>query len=281
MFFQVCIWKAKHETRKRKFDEYCSNENVEQTPVKKQKTGEVQPQTELTKDKKEEVEIPFEDTTKLKQEELDLKFAMKLQPKKCLLCLEDVDIDFMHCLQCEHQFCRECLQGYFKSKITSKNFPILCPSLDCKKEIQAQDMDVILDEHMLQKYQEYSLASVVERNPKSFSCCPTVNCSYMFFYANGDGTDFGCPLCKKRYCLNCKVEYHTGSTCDQYQQWSRENGMADESFSDFATGAKFKQCPGCRHWVEKEDGCDHITCICENEFCYICGEMLEDCACEE
>jgi len=62
----------------------------------------------------------------------------------------------------------------------------------------------------------------------------------MFFYEAGDGVDFGCPQCKKRYCLACKVEYHTGSTCEKYQQWAIENGQADTKFQDFVSGHNFK-----------------------------------------
>lgn len=126
----------------------------------------------------------------------------------------------------------------------------------------------------------------------------------MFFYQPEDGVDFGCPLCKKRYCLKCKVDYHVGSTCEKYQEWARENGLADELFGDFVQGHNFKQCPGCKAWVEKNQGCgmfldfllatmliyftseslrnqikilwlvfiflflDHMTCRCGREFCY-------------
>lgn len=32
-----------------------------------------------------------------------------------------------------------------------------------------------------------------------------------------------------------------------------------------------KQCPGCRQGIEKRRGCDHMTCKCGAQFCYICG----------
>ena len=32
-----------------------------------------------------------------------------------------------------------------------------------------------------------------------------------------------------------------------------------------------KQCPSCRQGIEKRRGCDHMTCKCGAQFCYICG----------
>lgn len=46
-------------------------------------------------------------------------------------------------------------------------------------------------------------------------------------------------------------------------------------------GAKYKQCPNCRFWVEKNEGCDHMTCRCKYEFCYVCGGKYGQCACRD
>jgi hypothetical protein len=48
--------------------------------------------------------------------------------------------------------------------------------------------------------------------------------------------------------------------------------MADEKFEEFITGSNFKQCPKCKRWIEKNQGCDHMTCKCGCEFCYRCGK---------
>jgi len=40
-----------------------------------------------------------------------------------------------------------------------------------------------------------------------------------------------------------------------------------------------KQCPACETKVEKNGGCDTITCRCGTSFCYNCG--LESAACRE
>ncbi len=55
----------------------------------------------------------------------------------------------------------------------------------------------------------------------------------------------------------------------------------DQEFVKFARGAHYKQCPKCRFWVSKNEGCDHMTCRCKYEFCYKCGGPYGSCGCEE
>ena len=46
-------------------------------------------------------------------------------------------------------------------------------------------------------------------------------------------------------------------------------------------GQKFKQCPKCNFWVEKSEGCDHMSCRCGQMFCYKCGGIYRACECSK
>ncbi|KAI8883511.1 hypothetical protein K501DRAFT_184309, partial [Backusella circina FSU 941] len=35
----------------------------------------------------------------------------------------------------------------------------------------------------------------------------------------------------------------------------------------------WSRCPTCKHMVEKNNGCNHITCRCGTQFCYRCGSL--------
>ena len=54
----------------------------------------------------------------------------------------------------------------------------------------------------------------------------------------------------------------------------------DKKFMMLVKGAKLKQCPNCKFWVEKNEGCDHMTCRCKYEFCYVCGGKYNRCKCQ-
>jgi len=50
------------------------------------------------------------------------------------------------------------------------------------------------------------------------SWCPTPDCKYVFAYdEKEDEGFFHCPMCKKQYCLKCRVAFHKDMTCKEYQ----------------------------------------------------------------
>lgn len=71
-----------------------------------------------------------------------------------------------------------------------------------------------------------------------------------------------CTECNIIYCRECgKKPYHYSSLC---------------KFTDieFENPEMYRKCPGCKIWVEKEVGCDHIICLCGVHFCYNCRNVL-------
>ena len=41
-----------------------------------------------------------------------------------------------------------------------------------------------------------------------------------------------------------------------------------------------RQCPRCRNSVIRDIGCDHMTCLCRHEFCYVCGAPSKRSVCQ-
>lgn len=116
----------------------------------------------------------------------------------------------------------------------------------------------------------------VENNSRT-NWCPTPGCPALFELENNQET-YKCPSCKNSYCLRCRTESHKGLTCAQVREMNNLP-PEDKNFMMFARGAHYKQCPSCSFWVEKSDGCDHMTCRCKYEFCYKCGGKHGDCYC--
>lgn len=77
--------------------------------------------------------------------------------------------------------------------------------------------------------------------------CPTPGCSNAFEF-DEDIFEFNCIKCRKSYCLKCKTESHSDSTCEQNQE-KLNISEDDKKFLEFAQGANFKQCPECKFWV--------------------------------
>lgn len=53
----------------------------------------------------------------------------------------------------------------------------------------------------------------------------------------------------------------------------------DKQLEEWAERVGAKRCVRCQFWVQKNDGCDHMTCRCGYEFCYICGGVYGSCQC--
>jgi len=73
-------------------------------------------------------------------------------------------------------------------------------------------------------------------------------------------------------------EPHEPCTCDQWNQWLEKASKYRDVKSDANVIASqiwisnnTKDCPGCKAHIQKNEGCNHMTCkTCRHEFCWIC-----------
>eukprot|EP01080_Neovahlkampfia_damariscottae_P001673 gene1673-442_t len=199
------------------------------------------------------------------------------EPKKiitCCICFEDKDENVT--LNCLDKFCTDCLKEYIKTSVQTKKFPVKCPNPKCKQEIQIPIIKKIInDDKLFMEFENTTTQDLIETEKNIYSCCPTPDCKYSFVHLEGDDPHFRCEICRKHYCLNCKSEYHHRMTCLQY----KKKHINDVLFIKFVTGANYKQCLKCKAWIERTEGCPHMTCKCGFEFCYACGKSYESCAC--
>ena len=86
--------------------------------------------------------------------------------------------------------------------------------------------------------------------------CPTPDCDGIIDTSKGK---MSCSTCGVTFCKECQLPQH--------------KGPCDKNFEK--TFATWKRCPKCRMFVEKNGGCDHITCICGYHFCYWCLKKWE------
>ena len=48
--------------------------------------------------------------------------------------------------------------------------------------------------------------------------------------------------------------------------------MIDDEFGRWAARSDVNPCPKCRVPVEKDEGCQHMTCaVCHYQWCWVCG----------
>jgi hypothetical protein len=195
-------------------------------------------------------------------------------PGECPICCEDAvpASELFIFAECSHQYCRECLQGYFNNCINDgKVLDITCPAPGCTSAVEYHHVRGVVTEEIFNKYEEFAFIAALNADP-SVKWCPKPGCGNALI---GDPDNPRCqctsPECRYEFCFLCSEPWHADATCDEYQQWKVDNGLTDSKFSNWAK-KNTKKCPKCKTMIEKIAGCNHMTCTnCRFEFCWLCG----------
>ncbi|KAF8596757.1 hypothetical protein BDV93DRAFT_527868 [Ceratobasidium sp. AG-I] len=176
---------------------------------------------------------------------------------------------------CDHPYCRECMRDYVQSKLTSRTFPILCPTCHAAKGGGTQGTvgqglieTIGLNEEQYATYVELSLASL-----SVMVHCRKCQRAAFVVRADLDSEEnvIHCPLpdCSYVWCKNCNRSLEgeqENHSCDGTSELKKL--MAEEGWKD---------CPGCKTPISRNEGCYHMTCGtpgCNCHFCYRCGALI-------
>ncbi|PRQ22802.1 putative aminoacyltransferase, E1 ubiquitin-activating enzyme [Rosa chinensis] len=197
----------------------------------------------------------------------------------CGICFEEYNYD--RCIlsaSCGHPFCRDCWAGYISTTICDGGPACLrlrCPESSCSAAVGPDLIQKVLlnsnreAEHG--KYKTYLLRSYVEDQRKIKWCpAPDCNCAIQFDTLGGMVSyDVSC-LCSHSYCWNCTEENHRPVDCETVGKWILKN--KDDSQNAQWILVNSKPCPQCKRPIEKNQGCNHLTCSapCGYQFCWLC-----------
>lgn len=157
--------------------------------------------------------------------------------KKCSICLEDIAKVKRQVLKlpCDHLFCRKCLATYARQEVLIQE-KVKCPIPECKHILELNGL-------IGQKW--IKLAG----KPRKYNLCPKDRCK-------GTLIDGRCNICGIVVCKLCGEIQHPGKDCDSIIRANYLHVMR--------TG---KQCPKCGVLIQKDGGCNHMTCKrCHYEF---------------
>ncbi|KAK0640778.1 hypothetical protein B0T16DRAFT_514746 [Cercophora newfieldiana] len=186
----------------------------------------------------------------------------KITKEICIACNEETySTEIVQCASCPHKYCRACLESLFRLSLTDTTlFPPKC----CGQLIPLETCRILLSPDLIKQFQDKKL----EFDTPGRTYCHRPTCSTFLPPSTNPAT---CPKCLTQTCIKCKNAYHGTNNCGE--------DLATQEILRLATTEGWQRCPSCKTMVDLAHGCNHITCRCRTEFCYVCAALWRTCSC--
>ncbi|ODV77871.1 uncharacterized protein CANTADRAFT_96545 [Suhomyces tanzawaensis NRRL Y-17324] len=211
----------------------------------------------------------------------------------CSVCCESYKQVMVYELSCSHRYCLFCYHHYIYNELSTGKL-IHCIQPDCALTIPHGDIDKIFDivEHdssiikITKPLNENRLlvasAKIFVDSQSTYKWCPAPDCkgftelvsSATFDEATLDYKDISIiPIVRcaesHEFCFSCNYENHLPCPCWVVKKWIKK--CQDDSETINWIDANTSACPNCLSSIEKNGGCNHMTCKkCHHEFCWVC-----------
>ncbi|XP_043807374.1 probable E3 ubiquitin-protein ligase ARI1 isoform X3 [Manihot esculenta] len=121
---------------------------------------------------------------------------------------------------------------------------------------------------LAEKFDRFLLESYIEDNKMVKWCPSTPHCGNAIRIEEDECCEIECS-CGLQFCFSCLSEVHSPCSCLMWELWSKK--CQDESETVNWITVHTKPCPKCHKPVEKNGGCNLVSCICGQSFCWLCG----------
>ncbi|KAI9676896.1 MAG: hypothetical protein M1817_006735 [Caeruleum heppii] len=193
----------------------------------------------------------------------------------CDICCEDGPGLETYALACGHRYCVDCYQQYLAQKIRQEGEAsrIQCPKTGCTLKMDSKSVDVLVASDLKQRYQTLLTRTYVD-DKENLKWCPAPNCEYAVdCHVKKRQLDVIVPtvhcICGHDFCFGCTLNDHQPAPCPLVRMWLKK--CEDDSETANWISANTKECPICGSTIEKNGGCNHMTCRkCKHEFCWMC-----------
>lgn len=231
------------------------------------------------------------------------------KPKECEICMGEITKEFA--LDCKHSFCKECLAEYINDKINSSEIRgIACPkgTEKCAYVFKEHILTALVSKANMDRYYKFlRRGEIIKKQGLVF--CPIADCDsfaiaesnlitqkfleelktkYIYDEKKAENLSAAAfsaerlnslkanlqqknkiAVCLENlhsFCLKCRLAAHPQQQCELSLQADFNKFVGDENHF-------VKKCPKCKFYIQKNEGCNHISCAnkeCEYEFCWIC-----------
>ncbi|KAI5791938.1 hypothetical protein EDC01DRAFT_593640, partial [Geopyxis carbonaria] len=188
---------------------------------------------------------------------------------ECVACSDKITGKAATC-PCGHHYCADCLTHLLTASLSgeSGSFPPRC----CKQRIPSGVLRPAVPGALYTRYE--ARAKEAAAGPAALYC-PASRCAVLIPKDDIHGPSATCRKCGTRICTACRKRAH-GGVCTQ--------DAADRELATLKDKEGWKSCPGCKRLVDKTfESCNHVTCLCGSEWCWLCGAgwVPRRCRCAE
>jgi hypothetical protein len=180
----------------------------------------------------------------------------------CAVCWEVVDTALL--CGCK-AICKACLQQQCEDACTDRTFPIKC--VGCNAEVALADLRNAVGSNF-DRLCKASMFRLMDTAGSPWRCCRTPDCIQV-----GRVSDavLDCDQCMASWCLGCDGVAHRGVTCAELAREAALKATNENLFEEWKR-ASTRPCPRCQSAIEKNGGCNHVTCRnCQCHFCWRCA----------
>ncbi|KAK6152085.1 hypothetical protein DH2020_014720 [Rehmannia glutinosa] len=182
----------------------------------------------------------------------------------CEICADEKPTnDLFRVLGCDHSYCSDCMGKYVASKLQDNITAINCPVSGCNGFLEPQHCRSILPKQVFDRWGDALCEAVILASERFY--CPFKDCSALLIDERMGGNDVivqsECPDCNRLFCVQCKVPWHSGIECAEFQKLKKdERSNEDIMLMNLAKSKNWMRCPKCRFYVEKSEGCLFMKC---------------------
>ncbi|KAI3904091.1 hypothetical protein MKW92_053568 [Papaver armeniacum] len=128
---------------------------------------------------------------------------------------------------CTHRFCFECLRKHIVARIQENEIVIRCPGSECGEILESGLWQGLIPKEVFDRWGEAISGSLFAGSVVIY--CPFGDCNGMLVNDGGGDAirETECMHCRRLFCAQCKVPWHSDTNCGDFQKLVGENGAGD------------------------------------------------------
>lgn len=191
---------------------------------------------------------------------------MLIDNSECVSCLDDVPQRDCVKVTC-HSYCHECFVRLITAAVQNEQqWPPKC----CLNEIPFRTILKNIPDGLKKTFQERASEWEVPVSERVY--CHRPDCA-LWIQPRKIAMAKRQGRCERGHltCTICRGQHHGSGECPEDRDMDLTNVLAEEE--------GWKRCSSCNALVEHREACQHMTCRCGHQFCYVCGQRWRTCSC--